>query len=67
MTREDALEMIIGGEKVTHEYFSDDEFIYMKDDDIYTEEGFNMGTVNDEFWIIRKTEMFDDGWSIYKK
>ena len=67
MTREDALNAMISGEKVTHEYFSDDEFIYMKDDDIYTEEGFNMGTVNDEFWIIRKTEMFDDGWSIYKK
>jgi hypothetical protein len=67
MTREEALQAMIGGEKVTHQYFSDDEFIYMKGNNIYDENDFNMKTVNDEFWIIRKTEMFDDGWSIYKK
>jgi hypothetical protein len=67
MTREDALQAMESGEKVTHEYFSDDEFIYMIKCIIFDENNYNMGTVDDEFWKIRGTEMFDDGWEIYKK
>ena len=71
MTREEALQAMIDGHKVTHRFFTSDEFIYMKAQDIYTEEGYNMGTVNSEFWRMRGDEpggeLWHDGWSLYKE
>ena len=70
MTREEALQAMIDGEKVTHRFFTSDEYIYMKAQDIFTEEGYNMGTVHDEFWWIRGdrpgSEMWLDDWEIFK-
>jgi len=66
MTREDAVQEMIDGKKVTHVYFTDDEYIYMKGQDIWSEDGYNFGTVNDEFWRTKsENPCFDDQWWIY--
>lgn len=67
MTRDEALQAMIDGEKVTHLYFTDEEFIYMKGQDIWSEDGYNFGTVHDEFWWGKQMSTFDDGWSIYRE
>lgn len=46
MTREEALQAMINGEKVTHRYFTSDEYIYMKGGNIFSEEGYNFGLGN---------------------
>jgi len=66
MTKDEALQVMKLGERVTHRFFTSEEFIYMKDHDIYTEEGYNMGTVFGEFWQMRQDEFgWKDGWSLY--
>jgi len=68
MTRAEALQAMIDGHKVTHEYFTDDEFIYMKGQNIWSEDGYNFGTVYAEFWQTKSDNpCFGDGWSIYKE
>ena len=66
MTREHALQAMIDGEKVTNPYFTDDEYIYMMNNHIWSEDGYNFGTVNDEFWQAKvNNQSFDDNWWIY--
>ena len=71
MTREEALQCMIDGHKVTHRFFTSDEYIYMIAQNIYTEDGYDVGTVNQAFWISRGGRPGDTdwqtGWSIYKK
>lgn len=66
MSWEDAKEAMRNGEKVTHQYFSDNEwmkgtsnpFMYMFEDGVKIAEG--------EFFRWRKTG-FTDGWEIFKQ
>jgi hypothetical protein len=68
MTRDEALQAMKYGCKVTHNYFTDEEFIYMKDRNIFSEEGYDFGGIYDEFWYEKsKNEGFVDGWEIYFK
>ena len=66
MTREQALQAMKYGCKVTHTYFTDEEYIRMEDHDIFSEEGYNFGTVFAEFWWEKRdNKNFDDGWSVF--
>jgi hypothetical protein len=66
MTRDEAIRAMKYGCKVTHTYFTDEEYIYMKDSNIFSEEGYDFGGVFAEFWWEKSTNIcFDDGWSIY--
>jgi hypothetical protein len=68
MTRDEALVAMRNGEKITHTYFTDDEFIYMKGHDIWSEDGYNFGSIFGEFWQTKVNNLcFDDDWSIYKE
>ena len=67
MTKEEALQAMIDGHKVTHKYFTSDEYIYMIAQNIWTEDGFNCGTVNEAFWQQRDGENWETGWSLYEK
>ena len=72
MTATEILLEMYQGKKVTHSLFTDEEFIYMKGHDIYTEEGYNMGTVYGEFWQTRAGPAGDPdawatGWSLYEE
>lgn len=67
MTKELALQAMIDGEKVTHRYFTSDEYIYMVAQNIFTEEGYDCGTVNSAFWRERNGENWENSWYIYKE
>lgn len=66
MTRDEAITAMKYGCKVTHTYFTDEEYIYMKDHNIFSEEGYDFGTVFAEFWYEKSNNIcFDDGWDIF--
>ncbi len=63
MTKPEAIEALNRGEKITHKYFSDNEFAFMKDGEIHLEDGVVCSP--EEFWKYRTEDFFDDGWDIY--
>ena len=65
MTRKEAIEAMKQGHKVTQEYFSPDEYLYMKDGSIYSEENYNFGGIYGEF-MTKYGGSQPDGWSIYE-
>ena len=64
MTKDEAQAKLKQGFKVSNEYFTNDEFLYMKENGvIMSEDGYNF---NDWFFNIRKDEEWKlDGWSVY--
>jgi hypothetical protein len=65
MTKEDAKNAMKSGQKVTHRYFSPEEFVTSNaDGSLYTfEDGC---TVSEElFWQDRSIKQWDSDWSIY--
>lgn len=66
MTKDEALAKMKQGFKVSNEYFTSDEFLYMKENGvIMSEDGYNF---NDWFFNIRKGEEWKlDGWSVYRE
>ena len=58
--------------KMTHVNFSPDEYIYMKDGDIYDENNYKMKHYGPDqewitFWTDRTGPEWNEGWSIYKE
>lgn len=65
MTKNEAIAAMLSGNKVTHRYFSSDEWITMKGNNtIITEEGYRCYTI--EFWKDRRGEAWESGWSIWE-
>ena len=66
MTKDEAIQAMKSGAKVTHQYFSDEEWITMEGNlVIITEEGYSVSTV--EFWKYRPEQYQNDDWSIWYK
>lgn len=64
MTKQEAIEAMKGGAKVTHRFFEPQEWITMKGNlRIITEEGYEFPTV--EFWGFRKSVQWETDWSIW--
>jgi len=64
MSKQEAIQAMQDGHKVTHRFFSSDEFIYMKNGIIYDESNYEMN----KFWIYRFSEdWISKGWTIYNK
>lgn len=65
MNREEAKLMMQEGHKVTHRYFSDDEYIKLNDQLLEDE----MGYLHDynEFMSSRTEECWDSDWRIYNE
>ena len=63
MTKEDAIIAMHKGEKVTHRFFSEGEYIYMKDGKIHDEKDYN---IDSEFWQHRNKPEWEIDWSISK-
>lgn len=61
MTKPKAIVAMKSGQKVTHEYFSSNEFLYMEYGIIRTEEGYSF----DEAWDERTGPEWQRGWRIY--
>lgn len=59
MNRNEALEAMNEGKKVTHTYFSSEEYLHLVNKRITTEDGHHF---KEQFY---SQDMFKDGWSIY--
>lgn len=65
MTKDEARVALEQGKKVTHRFFSPDEYCYIKDGEIMTEDGYKCGWFTDEFWTSRDSANWQTDWSIY--
>lgn len=65
MTKSEAIIAMKEGLKVTHRYFTDDEFITMKFNKIIDENNYSF--CPEEFWMYRTNPWFDSGWSLFKE
>lgn len=64
MTKTEAIQATKEGKKVTHRYFSNDEYLYRDNSGILrTEEGY---PVKPEFWSYRTDASWDSDWSVYE-
>jgi hypothetical protein len=66
MTRYEAAQALKEGKKLTHKYFTPDEWVKGDGVGYYrTEE--NVRCTAAEFWKWRQSPIFDNDWEIYKK
>lgn len=63
MTRPEAIKAMREGKKVTHKYFSPEEWATLDNSEILLEDGVRCSPA--EFWKYRRDPMFDDGWSLF--
>lgn len=63
MTRPEAIKAMREGKKVTHKYFSPEEWATLDNGEILLEDGVRCSP--SEFWKYRRDPMFDDGWSLF--
>jgi hypothetical protein len=63
MTKDSAIQAMKDGAKVTHRYFSRDEWMRMEGDTIILEDGVKCSSA--EFWKDRLDEFWEDDWSIF--
>lgn len=61
MTREEALELMKGGHKITHKYFTSSEYFYMKYNLIIAVHDMDFSEL---FFAM---DMYADGWSIFEE
>lgn len=65
MTKQEAIEAMRQRKKVTHSYFTDDEFIKMEKGKIVTEEGYSAPP--EEFWKYRQSVWWNEGWELFEE
>lgn len=63
MTKGEAILEMQKGKKVTHTYFTDDEWISCYDGKVIDEIGMKLNW--EEFWAHRQSPAFDKDWSLY--
>lgn len=64
MNKAEAIEKMKAGIKVTHQNFSPNEWVTMKDDQIVLEDGVKCSPL--EFWRWRTGETWDNNWSVWE-
>jgi len=62
MTQLEAREALKRGEKLTHRFFEEGEFIYEKDGELYDEK--DIALVHRVFWQVRWDGPWHDGWQL---
>jgi hypothetical protein len=62
MTKQEAIQAMQQGKKVTHQYFTPDEWMTMEDGLIILEDGVRCKPF--EFWQWRNSEKWEDGYSM---
>ena len=63
ITKEQAYNLMLDGHKIAHEYYLDDEYLYMIGSIIYDESGYVLGNYMDDFW--NKTQKWETGWRTF--
>lgn len=64
MNKEDAIKALRSGKKISHKYFSSDEYIEQKEGFYYDEKGYQIDI--ESFWYYRRNDGFEDGFEIYE-
>ena len=64
MTKEDAIKAMEQGKKVTHRYFTSDEWMTMEDGKIVLEDGVKCDP--SFFWFDRKSKDWNDGYELFE-
>lgn len=64
MTKQEAIQQMEEGVKITHNYFASDEWMTIKNGKILTEEGYSHDIR--EFWLYRTGNGFEDGYSVWQ-
>ena len=62
MTKNEALQALKLGKKVTGPWFTPEEFIRIENGVLVDEKGYKMH----DFWRTRTESVWDNGWSVYK-
>ena len=62
MTKLEAKEALKNGAKIRHRFFLSDEFIYMKNGQLYDETGSEIN--QDDFWHYREHPSWMMGWEV---
>lgn len=62
MTKEEAIQAMREGKKVTHQFFSPDEWMTMREGQIVLEDGVVCSP--GDFWIYRRGSEWDDGYEL---
>lgn len=62
MNKQEAINAMLNGAKVTHRFFLPEEFIYMESGLIYNE----INTLIGETWEWKLIQHWDEDWSIYR-
>ncbi len=62
MDRQEAFNTMAQGGKITHHYFADNEYYFLRNDSIIAEDGVNHTKV---FWSEEANNWRKDGWEIY--
>lgn len=65
MTKLEAIDAMIAGQKVTHRYFSANEWITIENGKMLLEDGVRCSQT--EFWRWRTDESWNDGYSLFKQ
>ncbi len=65
MTKQQAIQAMQEGKKITHICFQPNEWMTMKNNQIVLEDGYCCDEY--EFWLYRKQEIWNDGYSIYEE
>lgn len=63
MYKSEAISAMQTGQRITHRFFSDDEFITMKDGKVVDEKGYTFDP--DEFWMERTGKDWETDWSTF--
>ena len=67
MNKNEAQQSLLQGNKLTHPFFTPDEFIEVKDGYIYTEEGYSAGHFGNRFWQDKTGEYWDKDWTLFNE
>jgi hypothetical protein len=65
MTRQEAIQALKEGKKVTHRHFNPDEYITYRDGRIRDEADNRLGSISD-FMMFRQNPTFETDWEIYQ-
>ena len=64
MTKQEAIDALKKGEKLSHRYFGDDEYVVMINGRIHDEDGHD---IHSEFWQHRSKPEYETDWNIFPR
>lgn len=64
MTKAEILQELANGKKVTHRYFTDNEFLFINEKEFYEFED-GVTQTGEQFWLIHKNEAWLIDWELF--